>query len=86
MGDDAGAMDEERERERERTRERERERERERVVRVIMGADEVCGSGVFTCHVYDDALIIFQRAWMWTRQPERLEDVCAACTLLLWGR
>ena len=43
-----------------------------------MGADEVCGSGVFTCHVYDDALIIFQRAWMWTRQPERLEDLCAA--------
>ena len=45
---------------------------------VILGVDEVCGSGVFTCHVYDDALIIFQRAWMWTRQPERLEDVCAA--------
>ena len=38
----------------------------------------MCGSGVFTCHVYDDALIIFQRAWMWTRQPERLEDLCAA--------
>ena len=38
----------ERERENERQRERERERERERVVRVIMGADEVCGLGVFT--------------------------------------
>ena len=38
-------MEEEREREES---VRERERERERVVSVIMGADEVCGSGVFT--------------------------------------